>query len=76
MKKKTREKSFLEENTDYLLIYERLLKESRVWNNSGQYWLGKETYNRAISLLNGNIEDALKPIRSEKLYYHKTNFNP
>ena len=28
MKKKTREKSFLEVNTDYLLIYERLLKES------------------------------------------------
>ena len=70
MMKGKREKSFLELNEDYLVIYERFLKEARIWNNSGQYWLGKETNNRAKLLLNGDVEEALKPIRSEKLYYH------
>ena len=70
MKRKI-EKSFLELNGEYLLIYMRLLKEVRVWESSGQYWLAKETNNRASALLNGNIEDGLKPIRSEKLYFHK-----
>ena len=49
----------------------RYLKEANVWGSSGQYWLAKETNNRALALLNGNIEDGLKPIRSEKLYFHK-----
>ena len=67
--KRKREKSFLELNEDYLVIYERFLKEARIWNSSGQYWLGKETNNRAKLLLNGDVEEALKPIRSEILFY-------
>ena len=67
--KQQRQKSFLELNENYLIIYERLLKEARIWNSSGQYWLGKETSNRAKLLINGDVEEALKPIRSEKLFY-------
>ena len=70
MKRKI-EKSFLELNEEYLLMYMRYLKEERVWESTGQYWLAKETSNRAKALLNGNVEEALKPIRSEKLFFHK-----
>ena len=69
--KKKREKHFLELNDNYHLIYKRLLKEADFWNNSGQYWLGKETYLRAVNLLNGDIDNYKKPIRSESLYFHK-----
>tara|TARA_B100000686_G_C16154748_1_gene648541 strand:+ start:238 stop:450 length:213 start_codon:yes stop_codon:yes gene_type:complete len=70
MKKKI-EKSFLELNNEYLLMYMKYLKEEKIWESTGQYWLAKETSNRAKALLNGNIEEGTKPIRSEKLYYHK-----
>ena len=70
MKRKV-EKSFLELNEDYLLIYMRYLKYAKIWESMGQYWLAKETNNRALSILNGNIEDGLKPVRSEKLFFHK-----
>ena len=68
------QKSFLELNNEYLLIYIRYLKEVKIWESSGQYWLAKETNNRAKALLDGNIEDGTKPIRSEKLFFHKDNF--
>ena len=70
MKRKV-EKSFLELNEDYLLIYMRYLKDAKIWESMGQYWLAKETNNRELSILNGNIEDGLKPVRSEKLFFHK-----
>ena len=38
-----REKHLLEIEAGYNLIYERLLKEARIWNNSGQYWLANES---------------------------------
>tara|TARA_Y100000817_G_scaffold224653_2_gene177634 strand:+ start:6740 stop:6970 length:231 start_codon:yes stop_codon:yes gene_type:complete len=66
-----REQSFLELNNEYLLMYMGFLKEERVWESTGQYWLAKETSIRAKALLNGNVEEALKPIRSEKLFFHK-----
>ena len=65
-----REQSFLELNNEYLLMYMGFLKEERVWESTGQYWLAKETSIRAKALLNGNVEEALKPIRSEKLFFH------
>ena len=68
-KKNKRVKSFLELNDDYHIMYYRLLKEAKIWNGNGQYWLSKETENRAKNLLNGNLTEALKPIRSETLYY-------
>ncbi len=63
-----REKNFLELNDEYHIMYYQFLKDSRIWNNTGQYWLGNESMKRAISLLNGNVEEALKPIKSENLY--------
>ena len=63
-----REKHFLELNDEYHLMYVRFLKESRVWNSMGQYWLGNESMKRAKYLLHGNIDEALKPIKSENYY--------
>ena len=45
-KKKQRgrvENNFLNEHPEYHLLYYQLLKQATFWNNSGQYWLGKET---------------------------------
>ena len=67
-----RKKSFLELNDQYHIMYYRLLKEAKIWNGHGQYWLSKETENRAKHLLNGNLTEALTPIKSEKLYYNKS----
>jgi hypothetical protein len=64
-----REKSFLELNDDYNLMYCRFLKDARIWNSSGQFWLASENTKRAVALLNGNVDDALKPIRSENVYF-------
>ena len=63
------EPHFLELNPGYNIKYYELLKESRYWNNSGQYWLGQEAERRAKCLLNGNIEDYLKQTHSHVLYY-------
>ena len=37
-----KEPNFLELNADYHILYYSLIKESKFWNNSGQYWLGNE----------------------------------
>jgi hypothetical protein len=66
-----REKNFLEVNGEYHLMYLQFLKDARIWNSTGQYWLGIENTRRAISLLNGNVADALIPIRSENVYFYK-----
>ena len=64
-----REKNFLELNDEYHLMYGRFLKDARIWNSMGQYWLASENTKRAVALLNGNVDDALKPIRSEDVYF-------
>jgi len=66
-----REKNFLEVNDEYNLMYLQFLKDARIWNSTGQYWLGSENTRRAVALLNGNVDDALKPIRSENAYFPK-----
>tara|TARA_B100000575_G_scaffold258184_1_gene229616 strand:- start:1311 stop:1568 length:258 start_codon:yes stop_codon:yes gene_type:complete len=76
MQKRQKERvqnNFLNEHPEYHLLYYQLLKEAKFWNNSGQYWLGKETYQRAKHLLNGEVEQSMKPIQSERLYYEKRN---
>ena len=67
------ENNFLIKHPEYHLLYYQLIKEAKFWNNSGQYWLGKETYQRAQHLLNGEVEQSMKPIQSERLYYEKRN---
>tara|TARA_B100000902_G_scaffold398154_1_gene463980 strand:- start:4 stop:267 length:264 start_codon:yes stop_codon:yes gene_type:complete len=69
------EPSFLETNTEYLMHYNNFLKNARIWNNSGQYWLGKEYSMRADCLLRGDYEGGMAPIRTEMLYYNKMTRN-
>ena len=65
------EEHFLVKNPKYNIIYISLLKEAAIWNNSGQYWLGKIAENKAAALLNGNVEDCRKITKSED-YIFKT----
>lgn len=59
--------SFLEKNINYMLIYQELLKDERVWANTGQYWLAKEAGRRATCLLNGDVDGYLQWTKSEDL---------
>ena len=63
------EPHFLEKNSEYLRKYNELLKEIRIWNSCGQYWLSQEAERRAKCLLNGNIEDYQKHTHSHELAY-------
>jgi len=51
---------------DLHLRYQELLKEARIWNNSGQYWLGKETELLAEQLLRADESAATKIVRTEQ----------
>ena len=61
--------TFLQENPQYHIKYYELRKEARVWNNTGQYWLGQEANRRAACLLNGDIEGYKLVRHSDELYY-------
>ena len=61
----------LETNSEYNQIYQRLLKEARIWNNSGQYWLGNEASKKASQLLNGNTEGCDVATKTEDFFYNK-----
>ena len=51
--------------------YQELLKEARIWNNSGQYWLGREAEILAEQLLKGNKSAATKIVKTEQ-HFQKT----
>ena len=51
--------------------YHELLKEARIWNSMGQYWLGKEAELLAEQLLNGNKSSATMVVKSEQ-HFQKT----
>jgi len=51
--------------------YNELLKEARIWNNSGQYWLGREAEILAEQLLKGNKSAATKIVKTEQ-HFRKT----
>jgi len=59
---------------DLHLRYHELLKESRIWNNSGQYWLGREAEILAEQLLKGNESDATKIVRTEQFFQKTRRF--
>jgi len=61
----------LETNSEYNQIYQRLLKEARFWNNSGQYWLGNEASKKAKQLLNGNTDGCEIATKTEDFFYNK-----
>ena len=72
MKYKTKD-NILITNPEYNILYQTLIKEARMWNNSGQYWLGKEAEKKALTLLNGNIDEALVKFERVINDYPKTN---
>ncbi len=68
---KNRKPNFLEEYQEYNLIYQNLLKEARIWNNSGQYWLANEASKKASQLLNGNTDGCDVATKTENFFYNK-----
>ena len=51
----------METDTFLLFIeYKRLVKQAKIWNDTGQYWLGKECERRANAILNENIDEIYK----------------
>ena len=66
MGKYKHEEHYFETDTHCHLRYHELLKEARVWNNSGQYWLGREAELLAEQLLNGNKSAATTIVRTEQ----------
>ena len=62
---------FLIKNPEYHLKYIELLKEARVWNSTGQYWLGNESSRRAKCLEKGDVAGYLSFKHSDILFYNK-----
>jgi|APSaa5957512535_1039671.scaffolds.fasta_scaffold358529_1 hypothetical protein len=65
-----RELTLIELNPEYNVIYQQLRKESRIWNSTGQYWLGKECNRRADALLRGDIGQYNTVKHSHELYHY------
>ena len=63
------EPHFLQLHSEYHLKYNELRKEARIWNNSAQYWLGKEATRRADCLLRGDIAGYKQVAYSDVLHY-------
>ena len=64
-----KEKHLMDIDTFYHIEYKRLVKQAKVWNDTGQYWLGKECERRANAILNENIEEYKLENHSEKLFF-------
>lgn len=67
-------KSLIQTDIFYNIQYQRLIKESRIWNNMGQYWLGRDAQRRADALLNSNIAEYKKVKHSNELFYKTKKF--
>ena len=63
-----REPTLIETDLEYAIIYHQLRKDARVWNSTGQYWLGKESDRRADALLRGDIGQYIIVKHSHELY--------
>ena len=66
--------TFLQENIEYFIKYHELCKEAQVWNNTSQYWLGKEAERRAQCLLNGDVSGYLQRKKPEDLFFKTKKF--
>ena len=66
-----RETHLFDTNKKCLHRYYELLKEARVWNNSGQYWLGTQCEILAGKLLRGE-ESAVTTIIKTEDHFYKT----
>mgnify|MGYP006273278033 CR=1 FL=1 len=72
MNRKRREnhnqKHTIETDVNCGILYRELIKNERFWRNNGQYYLAKEYENRIKLLLNNQIEEALKVVKTEGKY--------
>ena len=73
----SQKKHLLESDTNYALLYVNLLKNGKYWRNNGQYYIAKEYETRAKVLLNGDVENASKVVKTEGNYCptKKISFN-
>lgn len=55
-------------DTYSFIRYTELMKESRIWNNMGQYYLGRQAELLAQKLLNGDTSSLHEIVRTESLY--------
>jgi hypothetical protein len=62
---------FLMENPEYLLHYNDFLKTAKVFQDSGQYWLSKEYYNKASCLRRGDVNNGMQYVKTESFIYNK-----
>ena len=60
---------FLIKNPEYHLEYNRLLKEYKIWNSCGQYWMALEMKRRSDCLLKGDLEGYKLQKHSHELFY-------
>jgi len=65
--------TFLEQNAEYLLAYNDLRKQEKMWQDQSQYWLSREAGRRANALLRGNIAEYQSQKHSEHLYVKVNN---
>ena len=72
MNRKRREnqnqKHTIETDVNCGILYRELIKNERFWRNNGQYYLAKEYENRIKLLLNNQIEEAMKIVKTEGKY--------
>lgn len=73
----SQKKHLLESDTNCALLYMNLLKNEKYWRNNGQYYIAKEYETRAKVLLNGDVENASKVVKTEGNYCptKKISFN-
>ena len=64
---------FLMENPEYLLHYNDFMKTAKTFQDSGQYWISREYYNKAGSILRGDITGGMKCVKTECFIYDKKN---
>lgn len=62
------QKHAIETDVNCGILYRELVKNERFWRNNGQYYLAKEYENRIKLLLNNQIEEASKVVKTEGKY--------
>ena len=62
------QKHIIQTDTNCGILYKELVKNERFWRNNGQYYLAREYENRIKLLLNNQIKEASKVVRTEGNY--------
>ena len=65
--------TFLEQNPEYLIAYNDLRKQEKIWQDQSQYWLSRESGRRANALLRGDLAEYHAQKHSDVLYVKVNN---